>query len=128
MAGNLDAFSTGVHVFIFVWAVAAALLVPSAFKALIGAHWMTLLSGSTFFLTIGLGNLGIALGHGSDALFEICDALAALSLLAFLVFLYWDVQAALKNLRLAFRAISAEYGQDSTHIIALITQALRHGR
>lgn len=124
---TLDIAHVAVHFILFVAYASAVFYVPSAFKALISLHRMTFVFGAGAFLCGAMTYLGLAVGREDALFFTITDFLQAVSIVGFLIYLAWDLQAALRNLKLAFKAISVEYGAEGDHIIALVTQALRRG-
>lgn len=117
-----------VHFILFVAYLAAVFYVPSAFRALIRLNLSTILFGASFLFFSGLTYLALATGHEDSTLFVVSDYLQVVSIVGFLFCLAHDLQTALRNLRLAFRAIQAEFGADGNRMIALVTQALRRGR
>lgn len=126
--GLLDSLYITAHFIIFVAALVGALEISRAYLALIHLHWQTRASAKIFFVGCALVHLGLALGKSDALFFQIVSGIQAVSIVAFLILLAWDLNAALRNLRRAFQLIQDEYGADGDRMIATVTTALRKGK
>lgn len=116
------------HLVIFTCGLVAAFEVSRSFNALIKMRWRTRIAAKLFFIGVALTHLAIAVEREDSLFFILTDVVQAVSLVTFLILLYLDLMAALRNLRLAFKAIQLEYDGDGDRMIATVTTALRRGR
>jgi len=124
----MDALHTAAYFILVVVFVARMFRLPASFNALIGLHRWTQVAGLLSSLLLAVGFFGSAIGERDALVFLITDWGIAVSSVAFLIGLAMDVNASLKNLRIAFKLAQDEFGSDGDRMIALVTQALRRGR
>lgn len=124
----IDLIHTVIFFILAILFVARAFQLPSSYRAVFGLHRATHLTGFTSSALLSFGFLGNAFDQRHTLAWVISDGILVVSTVAFLFLLFWDVNTALKNLRLAFKAIQAEFGADGNRMIALVTAALRRGR